>query len=116
MTNENKKFWTLLDRLVSESKIVIDRPKGSVHPRFSDFIYRVDYGYLDGTSSQDGHGIDIWVGSNAEKKIEAVICIVDIMKKDSEIKILYGCSEEEMNIVYETHNETDSMKGIMFRR
>jgi len=28
------------------------------------------------------------------------------MKKDSEIKILIGCTEEEKTIVYETHNET----------
>jgi inorganic pyrophosphatase len=116
MIKDNKEFWVLLDQLMSESKIVIDRPKGSIHPRFPDFIYKVDYGYLDGTTSQDGHGIDVWVGSNVDKKIDAVICIVDIMKKDSEIKILYGCTEEEMNIVYETHNESDTMKGIMFKR
>ena len=37
-------FWQALDRLVAESAIVIDRPKGSAHPQFPDFIYRVDYG------------------------------------------------------------------------
>ncbi len=63
----------------------------------------------------DGTGIDIWVGS-AEKKIDAVICTVDLMKKDSEIKILIGCTEEEKAIVYETHNETEFMKGVLVRR
>lgn len=43
----NDSFWNAIDRIVSESKIIIDRPKGAVHPKFSDFIYRVDYGYLD---------------------------------------------------------------------
>lgn len=37
------------------------------------------------------------------------------MKKDSEIKILIGCTEEKA-IVYETHNETKYMKGILIRR
>ena len=46
----NDSFWNAIDRIVSKSKIIIDRPKGSVHPKFSDFIYRVDYGYLDNTS------------------------------------------------------------------
>ena len=27
-------FWEALDRLVSASTIVIDRPKGSAHPRY----------------------------------------------------------------------------------
>ena len=80
-----------------------------------DFIYQVDYGYLKGTSSMDGSGIDVWVGSG-EKRIVAIMCTVDLMKKDSEIKILIGCTEEEMMKVYQTHNETRYMKGILIRR
>ena len=49
----NEDFWRALDELVSNSEIVIDRPKGSAHPRFPDFIYRVDYGYLKNTASMD---------------------------------------------------------------
>ena len=63
----------------------------------------------------DGAGIDVWVRS-AEKKIDAIMCIVDLMKKDSEIKILIGCTEEEKDIVYKKHNETKFMKGILIRR
>ena len=63
----------------------------------------------------DGAGIDVWVGSD-EKKVDAIMCIVDLMKKDSEIKILIGCTEEEKEIVYETHNETPLMKGVLIRR
>ena len=115
MNNYNEDFWKVLDELVNSSEIVIDRPKGSAHPRFPDFIYRVDYGYLKDTTSMDGAGIDIWVGSG-DKKIDAIICIVDLMKKDSEIKILFGCTEEEKTEVYRTLNETQYMKGIMIRR
>lgn len=52
----------------------------------------------------------------AKKKVDAGICTVDLMKKDSEIKILIGCTEKEKVIVYETHNETQYMKGILIRR
>lgn len=57
----------------------------------------------------------MWVGTNG-KKIDAIMCVLDLIKKDSEIKILIGCTEEEKAIIYETHNETPYMKGIMIRR
>ena len=111
----NEAFWKALDELVSNSEIVIDRPKGSAHPEFPNFIYQVDYGYLKDTTSMDGTGIDVWVGSG-DKKIDAIMVIVDLMKKDSEIKILIGCTEEEKLKVYKTHNETQYMKGVLIRR
>jgi inorganic pyrophosphatase len=111
----NSEFWDALDELVTSSEIIIDRPKGTVHPKYPKFIYRVDYGYLKDTSSMDGRGIDVWVGSG-KKETDAIMCIIDLMKKDSEIKILIGCTEEEKAIVYETHNETRFMKGVLVRR
>ena len=108
-------FWEALDLLADNSEIVIDRPKGSVHPKYPDFVYKIDYGYLKDTSSMDGGGIDVWVGSG-DKKIDAIMCIVDLMKRDSEIKILIGCTEEEKQMIYQTHNETEYMKGILIRR
>jgi len=115
MDKYDVEFWDALDELVSASEIVIDRPKGTAHPNFLDFIYKVDYGYLKNTSSMDGSGIDVWVGTG-EKSIDAIMCIVDLMKRDSEIKILIGCTEEEKTIVYKTHNETPYMKGYLIRR
>ena len=115
MDGYNEDFWKALDELVSNSEIVIDMPRGSAHPRFPNFIYKVDYGYLKDTASMDGGGIDVWVGSG-DKKIDAIMCIVDLMKRDSEIKILLGCTEEEKLEVYKTHNETQYMKGVLIRR
>ena len=115
MHNCDVDFWNAIDELVNGSEIVIDRPKGSAHPRFPDFIYRVDYGYLKDTSSMDGAGIDVWVGSGT-KIVDALMCIVDLIKRDSEIKILIGCTEEEKMEIYKTHNETEYMKGILIRR
>lgn len=112
----NKDFWQAIDTLASSGKIVIDRPKGSVHPRFPEVKYEVDYGYIENTSSMDGGGIDVWIGSLSEKKVNAIICTVDLMKKDSEIKLLIGCTEEEMNTVYEFHNDSKFMKGILIHR
>jgi len=115
MNSFDNDFWEILDDLVNDSEIVIDRPKGTAHPRYPNFIYKVYYGYIKNTSSMDGAGIDVWVGSG-KKQIDAIMCIVDFMKRDSEIKVLIGCTEEEKQLIYQTHNETQYMKGIMVRR
>lgn len=112
----NCDFWQALDKLVAGSVMVIDRPKGSTHPRYADFIYPLDYGYLKNTTSMDGGGIDIWRGSEPSSRIDAIMCIIDLTKRDSEIKILIGCNEEEKALVFRTHNETAFMKGMMIRR
>lgn len=112
----NNEFWTALDVLVNQSEIVVDRPKGTAHPRYPDFIYKVDYGYLNHTTSMDGAGIDAWIGTDEIKSIDAIICTVDLLKRDSEIKLLIGCTEEEKKIVYNTHNESQFMKGILIHR
>ena len=58
----------------------------------------------------------MWIGSRGDNKIDAIMCIVDLMKRDSEVKILMGCTEEEKEVIYSTHNETPYMKGILIRR
>ena len=67
MNTFNNDFWRALDSLVDNSEIVIDRPKGTAHPKYPDFIYKVDYGYLKNTSSMDGAGIDVWIGSGQKE-------------------------------------------------
>ena len=115
MTTHDTQFWSALDTLVRQSEIVIDRPRGSAHPRYPDFIYPVDYGYLKNTPSMDGGGIDVWLGTG-DGGVNAVICTVDLLKKDSEIKILIGCTREETAAIYEKHNDSEYMKGILIPR
>ena len=111
-TQYNDDFWSALDQLVSESKIIIDRPKGSRHPKYPDTIYPLDYGYLENTTAMDGGGIDIWKGTDGNY-IDAIICMVDLLKRDSEIKILIGCTEDEKQLAIPVNKY---MKGILIRR
>jgi len=108
-------FWQALDLLVAEHDLVIDRPRGTAHPRYPDCIYPLDYGYLRGTSSSDGGGIDVWRGSS-DAGVVAIMVTVDMLKRDSEIKILLGCTEEEIEIVNREHNSSEYMKGLLIRR
>lgn len=97
MTN---RFREQLQQLIDTSKIVIDRPKHSAHPRFPEIIYPLDYGYLDGTVAGDGEGIDVWVGSiQGARRLVATVATVDLFKRDAEIKLLVNCTDDEMQII-----------------
>ena len=109
-------FWTAIDGLVSESQLVIDRPRGSHHPRFPSIVYPVDYGYLEATASMDKGGIDVWSGSAFPRTVDAIMVTIDLLKKDSEIKILLGCTHEEKALIYDFHNKGENMKGILITR
>ena len=114
--NYNKDFWQAIDKLISSGNIVLDRPKGSNHPRYPDIRYELDYVYIANTTSMDGSGIDVWRGSLPDGICDAIICTVDLWKRDSEIKLLIGCTEEEKTIAYNFHNASEFMKGILIRR
>jgi len=114
--NPNNDFWTTLDTLVDDSEIIIDRPKGTCHPRFPDIIYPVDYGYLKNTKSMDGNEIDVWRGTDPTTRIDSILITIDLLKKDSEIKILVGCIEEEKKLIIEFHNRGDLMKALFVER
>ena len=112
----NSAFWDALDSLVRDSELIVDRPKGSHHPRYPQITYPVDYGYLENTTSMDGNGIDVWRGSDFAGKLDAIICTVDLKKKDSEIKLLIGCTRDEKNLIMEFHNLNEYMKGLLIER
>ena len=104
-------FWEQLDRLLEQSRLVVDRPAGSRHPRHPTIVYPLDYGYLDGTSGGDGNEVDVWVGSLPGQALDAVACTADTLKRDAELKLLLGCTAEEKQIICAFH-ESHQM-GIM---
>jgi inorganic pyrophosphatase len=111
----NESFWTYLDSLIDSVELVIDRPKGSSHPRYPSIIYPLDYGYLKGTTGGDGHGVDVWRGS-AECGLDAVVCTVDVLKRDVEVKLLLACTVEEKETVCDFHNESEYMAAVLVNR
>ncbi len=100
-------FWRGLETLRTGCTVVIDRPKGSAHPRCPDMIYPLDYGFLDSTHGGDGAGVDVWLGSGNRTHLNGVICTVDVNKRDAEIKLLLGCTAEEMQTVVDFLTSND---------
>ena len=110
-----KRFWLRLDELIKSSEIVIDRPKGTRHPRYPDLIFPLDYGYLKGTIGGDGDGIDVWQGTADHRQLNAIACTVDMKKRDAEIKLIIGCTDEEIAIIENCYNNL-FMSAIIIRR
>ena len=109
-------FWHAMTQLALTNSIIIDRPKGSAHPRYAEVFYPLDYGYLENTSSSDGGGIDVWLGSlkttqqRAEREIlTGILCTFDTLKRDAEIKLLIGCTQEEIDIILNFHSEMHTL-------
>ncbi len=111
----NPAFWTRLGELVASSRVVIDRLKGSPHPKFPENIYPLGYGYLEGTTSGDGQGIDVWLGSGDHIQVTGIVCTVDLRKRDAELKLL-GCTPEEARVISEFLYAHPSFQGLLVSR
>jgi inorganic pyrophosphatase len=115
LTPSSTTFWGFLDCLVATSKVIIDRPKNSTHPHYPEIIYPLDYGYLEDTVAVDGGGVDIWKGTSGTCDLTSVVLTVDLYKRDAEIKILIGCTEEDIQTILDFHN-SESMQALLVRR
>lgn len=109
------RFWRLADQLVKAHEIVIDRPARSVHPRFSDAIYPLDYGHLVGSRGSDSAEVDLWRGSLPDAYVGGVVVTIDLEKGDGELKLLVGCTPEEMMTALDTHNQGGSAGLLIIR-
>ena len=98
-------FWIEIAQLARINPIVIDRPRGSVHPRYPEAVYPLDYGYLENTTAGDGGGIDVWLGSLEIKTLTGILCTFDTLKRDVEIKILLGCTNDDLQLIQKFHGE-----------
>lgn len=96
MIKRDRKFWEEIRNLAANGSIVIDRPRGTSHPQHPQMIYPFDYGYIEGTTSSDGSGIDVFIGTQSNRSLTGILCTFDTIKRDAEIKLLVGCTENDV--------------------
>ncbi len=108
-------YWAALDQLVAGARVEIDRPAGSRHPRLAEIVYPLDYGYLVGTVSGDGVGIDVWLGASGDRRVTGLVATVDLFKKDAEQKILLGCSKAEADMIKKFHSSHQQHALLLWR-
>ena len=114
--DHNEAFWDAFDELAATCEIVIDRAKGTAHPRMTDIIYPLDYGYLEETTAGDGMGIDVWLGSKPEKRVTAIGCTVDRLKRDAEVKVMLGCADDDLQTISHFLNQVVGLPCLIIRR
>ncbi|MDR3143477.1 MAG: inorganic diphosphatase [Puniceicoccales bacterium] len=115
-TSQNPdEFFQALEALIEKNGLSIDRPRGSSHPRFPQLIYPMDYGFINGTRSQDGEGIDVFLGDLRGHRVIGILCSIDREKNDSEVKVLVDCTEENIQTALKMLNH-DPMRAILVRR
>ncbi len=83
----SNEYYSIMDKIIDELKkefigneieIIIDRPKGTRHPKH-DMIYKVNYGYIPNTKSSDNEEIDCYllgVDEPVERFIGTCIAII----------------------------------------
>ena len=105
-------FWRSIAQLLTTNGVIIDRPRGTSHPQYPAIVYPLDYGYLENTTSSDGGGIDVWLGSlntltneSVPKTLTGILCTFDTLKRDAEIKLLVGCSGDDVQVIRDFHGE-----------
>lgn len=109
-------FWQKLDTLLLSSSCTIDRPKGSRHFKYKNLVYPVDYGFLVDTTGSDQAPVDVFKGSQSGLKVQAIAVSADILKKDVEVKLITGCTTEEIQTILEFLNQTEFQKAILVWR
>ncbi len=114
--HDNPLFWATLEQFVVSSELIVDRPKGSKHPRFPEITYPLDYGFLKETSGGDGEGVDVWIGTQNTWQITGVACTADPFKRDAELKILLGCSSQDFATLEQFFRVTAELPAIIVPR
>ncbi len=99
--------------------LTIDRPLGSMHPRF-DMLYPVNYGFLPGTRSGDGEELDAYVlGIDDPRSTFRGRCIAVITRDDDDdpklVVVRDGCLLSDDEIRSATHFQEQYFQSRILR-
>jgi inorganic pyrophosphatase len=109
-------FWQKLDTLLLSCTCTIDHPQGSRHAKYTNLIYPFDYGYLCETVGHTDDHINIYMGPGKTNQVQAIAVTADILKKDCVVKLITGCTDEEMATILQFLNSTEFQKAILIKR
>ncbi len=100
--------------------VTIDRPLGSVHPRESDMVYSVNYGYVPNVHAPDGEELDAYV-LGVDKVLETFTgkCIAIVHRLDDDDDKLVvtpaNLNLSDAEILEATHFQEQFFESIIVR-
>lgn len=73
--------------------VFIDRPCNTLHPQHHSLLYELDYGFVLGTISADGEGLDAYVlGRSGDVPEIRGLCIGVILRPDGDDKLIVAAN------------------------
>ncbi len=112
----NAFFWQKVDTLYLSGTRKVFKKKGEVHDTFKNLVYPLDYARIEDMKSVSGHGVAVYLGSENRNKVSALVVAADILEKELDVKVLAGCTEEEIEEVLRYLNQTDFQKTVLIKR
>lgn len=102
--------------------IKIDRPLGSVHPKFDKIKYTSNYGYVEGVKAPDGDDLDAYllkVDKPVEEYSGIVVAIVHRLQDDDDKLVVIpegeSMTDEEIEASIEFQEKWINSKHIIVR-
>lgn len=74
--------------------VTIDRKIGSVHPKYNDTIYPINYGYVKGIIGGDGDFQDAYVLGIHEPIAEFSGVVIAVIKRDDDVEEKWVVAKE----------------------
>lgn len=111
----NALFWQKVDTLVLSSTFNLKYPEGSHHHFYSNLVYPVDYGVLKDSLNGNNQEINVYQGSDGNR-VNGLIVSADILARDCVVKLLIGCTEEQIQSILTFLNQTEFQKTIYCAR
>ena len=118
LQNNSRPDRAALSRLVH---VVIDRPSGSVHPKHSDIVYGVNYGYVPNVMGGDGEEQDVYVLGEEKPIAEFDGVVIEIIHRLDDVEDKWvvarrGCDFSDEEIICKTEFQEKYFKTELIRR
>ena len=95
-------------------KVIVDRPIGSVHPKYNDLIYSVNYGYVPGVFAPDGEEHDAYVLGIDKPITEFVGKVIAIIHRLNDIEDKWIVAPENVSFSKEEIENSVAFQEMFF--
>ena len=90
--------------------VKIDRPIGSVHPKHSDMVYPINYGYIPGVIGGDGEELDVYILGVNKPLEEFTGKIIGIIHRENDVEDKLVAAPEGM-----VFNQSEIVEAVHFQ-
>lgn len=79
-------------------RVIVDRPLGSFHPKYTDMMYPVNYGYIQGIIAPDGEEQDAYILGATIPVNEFVGKVIAIIRRKNDVEEKWVVAPDNINL------------------